>query len=84
MADSKGGSGTMGETVGLDSVLARILVRAREEYMTLEDQELLLINPGEQEIYFRHSTLLKQLISSIESFLDENHRLDHLRESLHR
>jgi hypothetical protein len=72
----------MGETVELDSVLARILVRAREEYMSLEGQELLRIGPGEREIYFRHSALLRQLIGSIESFLDENHRLDQLRESL--
>jgi hypothetical protein len=72
----------MGEAVGIEAVLARVLLRAREEYSVLEGQELFRIGPGEREIYFRHSTLLRQLISSIESFLDENQRLSKLRESL--
>ena len=72
----------MSEVVGTEAVLATVLLRAREEYMSLEDQELLRISPGEREIYFRHSALLRQLIGSIESFLDEKQRLNQLRESL--
>jgi hypothetical protein len=72
----------MGEVDVTEAVLARTLLKARVKYLVLEAQELLGIGPCKREIYFRHSTLLKQLISSIESFLDDNQRLEQPGESL--
>jgi PhoPQ-activated pathogenicity-related protein len=83
MGPFEGGSGIMSEeVVGTEAVLATVLLRAREEYQVLEGQELLGVSPDEREIYFRHSALLRQLIGSIESFLDEKQRLNQLRETL--
>lgn len=62
----------MEDEIVLTEDLRQILEKAREEYRDLEDLDLLKTNKDELQTYFRHADVLKGLISSIESYLDEN------------
>jgi hypothetical protein len=62
----------MEEEVVLIEELRQILEKAREEYRDLSDLDLLKTNKDELRTYFRHSGVLKELIGSIEAFLDES------------
>jgi len=57
-------------------VLRQVLSKAQEEYAALTSWDLLRANDDERQLYFARYSLLKQLISSIESYLDENRRLE--------
>jgi len=69
----------MSEIKNLEEILGQILSKARDEYGLLASWDnLLTTNDEEQQIYFARYSLLKRLINSIESFLDESRRLQRL------
>lgn len=59
----------------LNLVLRQVLSKAQEEYATLASWDLLRTNDDGCKLYFTRYSLLRHLIRSIESFLDENQRL---------
>jgi hypothetical protein len=61
-------------TVGIVEQLGQVLKTAREEYTRLADVDLLKTSKEETEQYFQRLGMLRKLIGSIESFLDEGHR----------
>ena len=68
----------MEEIERLDVVLRQVLSKAQDEYATMASWDLLRTNDEEIKIYFVRYSLLKRLINSLESFLDENQRLQQL------
>jgi len=69
----------MEEMKGMEEVLRQVLSKAREEYGVLASWDNLLgAHEDERQLYFARYSLLKQLISSIGSFLDENQKLRQL------
>jgi len=67
----------MDEMKSLD-VLSKVLSDAREEFAVLASWDLLGTTEGERQLYFARYSLLKELILSIESFLNEDKRLRQL------
>jgi len=62
-------------TVGIIEQRGQVLKTAREEYTRLADVDLLKTSKEETDQYFQHLSMLRKLIGSIESFLDEGHRV---------
>ncbi|MCJ7633153.1 hypothetical protein MUP77_12275 [Candidatus Bathyarchaeota archaeon] len=64
----------MEETKSIDA-LNEILSEAQQEFAELGSSDLLGSNESQRQLYFAHYSLLKRLISSIESFLNEDRKL---------
>jgi hypothetical protein len=58
-----------------NEALNEILSEAKQEFIELGSSDLLGINESQRQLYFARYSLLKRLISSIESFLDEDQKL---------
>jgi hypothetical protein len=72
----------MTETINnLDEALDQVLYKAREEYEVLSDQDVLKIVGDERQVYFTRYSMLKQLISSVESYLQNQKKLQQLKSS---
>ncbi len=56
----------------------QVLSEAQQEFSTLASSDLLGISDDEKRLYFARYSLLKKLISSIESYLDEDRKMRQL------
>ncbi len=65
-----------------NEALNEILSEAKQEFIELGSSDLLWINENQRQLYFAHYSLLKKLISSIESFLNEDRKLRKLESQL--
>jgi hypothetical protein len=55
-----------------------VLKEARKDYTALETQPLIGMDEDQRRLYFARYSLLKELLTSMESLLDANRRLTQL------
>ena len=72
----------MDQMLDFEENLSLLLLKAREEYVTLSSQDLFAAKHDEREFYFARYSLLKHFISSVESLLDENRKVQRLGDAL--
>ena len=68
----------MEEGKSIDQALNEVLVKAREDFQALASINLVGTTESERKTYFAQYSLLKELISTIESFLDGSRRIEGL------